>query len=74
MPDLEAIARFAGDELKDISYEAFKAESDPVSRSKWAAIKPRGKTAGHPVTTSPILQDAGHLFGSLNYEAFGEEL
>jgi phage virion morphogenesis protein len=72
MPDLEAIARFAGSELSDISAKAFKSESDPVSGAKWAAIEPRGKSAKHPGTTSPILQDRGRLFDSLTYQAFGD--
>jgi phage virion morphogenesis protein len=72
MPDLEAIARFAGAELSDISAKAFKTESDPLSGSKWAAIKPRGKSAKHTGATSPILQDRGRLFDSVTYEAFGD--
>jgi phage virion morphogenesis protein len=72
MPDLEAIARFAGGELSDISAKAFRTESDPASGAKWAAIKPREKSAKHPGTTSPILRDRGHLMDSLTYEAFGD--
>jgi hypothetical protein len=48
MPDLEAIARFAGAELSDISAKAFKTESDPVGGAKWAATwgkKPLNSTA-----------------------------
>jgi phage virion morphogenesis protein len=70
MPDLKAVAAFAGGELEDISQQAFEAQADPVTGEKWKSISPRGRGAAHPGTTSPILQDGGQLKRSLIYEAF----
>ena len=68
VPDLQAIADFAGLELTDISMGAFEKESDPVTGVKWAALK-RPREDG---STGPILNDHGHLKRSLIHEAFGD--
>jgi phage virion morphogenesis protein len=68
MPDLKAIAAFAGKELSDITQSAFTAEADPVTGEKWVPLK-HPRADGH---STPVLRDHGGLHRSLieNYEAF----
>jgi phage virion morphogenesis protein len=66
--DKQALLRFVGDELKDITETAFEQEADPSTGTKWEAIKPRGKGASEPGSTSSILQDHGELAGSIRRE------
>lgn len=72
MPDLKAIADFAGAELDYVSKEAFEKEKDPEKGHPWQPIKPRGKGSAHPGTTTTILDDSGQLKQSPNWEAFGD--
>jgi phage virion morphogenesis protein len=66
MPDLKAIADFAGAELDYISKKAFEKEKDPVTGEAWEPLK-------HPRpdgSTNPILVAGGQLKRSLTWEAF----
>jgi phage virion morphogenesis protein len=66
MPDLKAIADFAGAELLDISMKAFADQADPVNGAAWQALKkPRADGS-----LTPILDDHGQLKRSLIYEGF----
>ena len=66
MPDLKAIAEFAGGELDYISKKAFEHEKDPVTEIRWKDLKqprPNGET-------NPILNYGGQLKRSLTFEAY----
>jgi phage virion morphogenesis protein len=66
MPDLKAVADFAGAELGYISKKAFEKEKDPVAGEGWEPLK-------HPRpdgSTNPILVAGGQLKRSLTWEAF----
>jgi phage virion morphogenesis protein len=66
MPDLKAIADFAGGELDYISKKAFEHEKDPVDGKKWQPLKePRPDGS-----TNPILDYGGQLKRSLDWESF----
>jgi phage virion morphogenesis protein len=66
MPDLKAVADFAGGELKRISKKAFENEKDPVTEVKWKdLVSPRPDGS-----TNPILDYGGQLKRSLTWEAF----
>jgi len=66
MPDLKAIADFAGGELDYISKKAFEKEKDPVDEKNWEPLKnPRPDGS-----TNPILNYGGQLKRSLIWEAF----
>lgn len=67
-PELADIYKFIGEELARITTEAFEMESNPATGEKWAAIKPRSKSAKNPGSTSPILDDSGDLKRSLHRE------
>jgi phage virion morphogenesis protein len=66
MPDLLAIAQFAGGELDYISKKAFEHEKDPVTEKKWESLKKPRKDG----STNPILNYGGQLKRSLMFEAF----
>jgi phage virion morphogenesis protein len=66
MPDLKAIAEFAGGELDYISKKAFEHEKDPVDEKKWETLK-KPRPDG---STNPILNYGGQLKRSLVFEAF----
>jgi phage virion morphogenesis protein len=69
MPDLKAIAEFAGGELDYISKKAFEHEKNPVDEKKWKPLKhPRPKPKEGE--TNPILDFGGQLKRSLTFEAF----
>ncbi|MBN2536383.1 MAG: phage virion morphogenesis protein [Spirochaetales bacterium] len=73
MPDMKAIADFAGGELDLITKEAFEKEKDPVKGQPWQPLKkPRGKGSKHPGTTNPILDDSSQLKRAQTWEAFGD--
>jgi phage virion morphogenesis protein len=64
MPDMLAIAEFAGKELDYISSKAFEREKDPVTEKKWEPLKkprPDGKK---------MLDLGGQLRRSMNFNAF----
>jgi phage virion morphogenesis protein len=64
MPDLKAIADFAGGELERISKKAFENEKDPVTGKNWEALK-------RPNESGKILQGKPyHLKRSLIWESF----
>ncbi len=63
MPDLEAIARFMGAELDDISNTAFQKRADPVTGEKWADLKYPNKDGDKKST----LRRGGILFASRNW-------
>jgi len=66
MPDLKAVADFAGGELAYISEKAFENEKDPVTEIKWKDLeKPRPDGS-----TKPILNYGGQLKRSLTWESF----
>ncbi len=66
MPDLKAIADFAGGELDYIAKQAFEKEVDPVTGRPWEPLK-RPRKNGE---TRPILQAGGQLKRSLTWEAY----
>ena len=66
MPDLLAIAEFAGAELDYISKKAFENEKDPVTEKNWEPLK-RPRPDG---STNPILNYGGQLKRSMSWEAF----
>jgi len=66
MPDLKAIAEFAGGELDYISKKAFEHEKDPVNEKNWEPLK-KPRPDG---STSPILNYGGQLKRSMTFEAF----
>jgi len=66
MPDLKAIAEFAGGELDYISKKAFEHEKNPVEEKKWEPLK-KPRPDG---STNPILNYGGQLKRSLMFEAF----
>jgi phage virion morphogenesis protein len=64
MPDMKAIADFAGDELAYISEKAFEKEKDPVTEKNWEPLKLTNKSG-------KILQgEQYHLKRSLIRESF----
>jgi len=64
MPDLKAIADFAGGELAYISEKAFEQEKDPVTEKNWEPLK-------RPNESGKILQGKPyHLKRSLIWESF----
>jgi len=69
MPDLRAIAEFAGGELDYISKKAFEQEKDPVSEKNWEPLK-RPRPKPKKGDTHPILDFGGQLKRSLTFEAF----
>ena len=66
MPDLKAIADFAGAELDYISKKAFENEKDPVDEKNWEPLK-KPRPDG---STNPILNYGGQLKRSLIWESF----
>ena len=66
MPDLKAIADFAGGELDYIAKQAFEKEQDPVTGAAWKQLK-RPRKDG---STRPILNAGGQLKRSLVWESF----
>jgi len=66
MPDLKAIAEFAGGELDYISKKAFEHEKDPVDEKNWEPLK-KPRPDG---STNPILNYGGQLKRSLTFEAY----
>jgi len=66
MPNLKAIAEFAGGELDYISKKSFEQEKDPVDGKKWEPLK-KPRSDG---STNPILDYGGQLKRSLMFEAF----
>lgn len=78
MPDLKAIADFAGAELDRISKKAFEKQKDPVSGQLWKPLKrPRvpyakkGMSKKAPATEwGPLLDYSGQLKRSLDWQAF----
>ncbi len=78
MPDLKAIADFAGAELDRITKKAFEKQQDPVTGQAWAPLKhPRvpyaskGKSNGAAATEwGPILDYSGQLKRSLDWQSF----
>ena len=68
MPDLKAIADFAGAELDYISKQAFEKEKDPVTGAPWKPLKRPRKNG----SVRPILNAGGQLKRSLSWEAFGD--
>jgi phage virion morphogenesis protein len=72
-PTLQEIAHAGGLALQKISHEAFKNEADPATGEKWKALKnPRGKSAKHPGSTSPVLNDRGTLKRSIIFQGFSD--
>jgi len=64
MPDMKAIADFAGGELAYISEKAFEKEKDPVTEKNWEPLK-------SPNKSGKILQGKPyHLKRSLIWESF----
>jgi phage gpG-like protein len=74
MPDLKAVADFAGAELDYISKKAFEKEKDPVTGEGWEPLKhPRIKKKGKKTGAEewhPILVAGGQLKRSLIWEGF----
>jgi phage virion morphogenesis protein len=66
MPDLKAIADFAGGELDYIAKQAFEKEQDPVTGAAWKQLKKPRKDG----STRPILNAGGQLKRSLVWESF----
>jgi len=64
MPDMKAIADFAGGELAYISEKAFEKEKDPVTEKNWEPLKLPNKS-GKILQGKPI-----HLKRSLIWESF----
>jgi len=64
MPDLKAIADFAGGELARISEKAFEKEKDPVTEIGWEELK-RPNKSGKKLQGKPY-----HLKRSLIWESF----
>jgi phage virion morphogenesis protein len=64
---LEKLAWFMGEELRDISETAFEKETDPVTGKKWEPIQPRGSGAKEPGSVTTILRDHGILHDSLTH-------
>ena len=71
-PQLETLAWFMGEELRDISNTAFENEKDPVTGKKWEPIKPRGSGAREPGSVTTILRDRGTLRSSLTHNDSAE--
>jgi phage virion morphogenesis protein len=71
-PELEKLAWFMGEELRDISEDAFEHEKDPVTGKKWEDIKPRGLGARQPGRTTAILRDHDILHSSLTHNDSAE--
>ena len=70
MPDLKAIADFAGAELGYISRKAFENEKDPVDEKNWEPLKkPRPDGSTNPIL-HPNGQEHGQLYRSLIWESF----
>lgn len=70
MPDLKAIAEFAGGELDYISKKAFEHEKEPVDGKKWEPLKkPRPDGSTNPILNPPG-NEHGQLKRSLIFEAF----
>jgi len=64
MPDLKAIADFAGGDLARISEKAFEKEKDPVTEIRWEELK-------RPNKSGKILQGKPyHLKRTLIWESF----
>jgi len=66
MPNLLAIAEFAGGELDYISKKAFEQEKDPIDEKKWEPLKKPRRDG----STNPILNYGGQLKRSLIFNAF----
>lgn len=66
MPDLEAVADFAGGELDHIAKAAFEKRKDPVTGTPWKPLK-RPRRDG---STEPILNAGGQLKRSLVWQTF----
>jgi len=64
MPDLKAIADFAGGELARISEKAFENEKDPVTEIRWEELK-RPNKSGKTLQGKPY-----HLKRTLIWESF----
>jgi len=64
MPDLKAIADFAGGELAYISEKAFEHEKDPVTEKNWEPLK-RPNESGKTLQGKPY-----HLKRTLIWESF----
>jgi len=70
MPDLQAIADFAGGELDYISKKAFEQEKDPVTQKRWEALKMPRPDGSTNQLLHPDGQKHGQLYRSLIWQGF----
>jgi len=70
MPDLKAIADFAGGELATITEKAFEQEKDPVTEKNWEALKRPRPDGSTDLILHPNGKEHGQLKRSLIWESF----